>query len=293
MKVAILSDIHGNLPALQTVTAHIEAWRPDEVIVNGDIVNRGPKPVECWAWVQGRRRDAGWRITRGNHEDYVVRHGSVVPDAEHVGIRAKINMSSLWTFNQFGGSVADLAALPDVVRLYGDNGRELRITHASMRGNQDCIWPAQHDVCPTSSDDAIRQQIGDPPPALFVTSHIHFANRRRVDDTLIVNSGSAGCHCYSDPRATYVQATFRNGEWEAEIIRLPYDMAQMEQDYYDSGFLQEGGAASYLIFQEWKTALPILPQWRAHYEGEVLAGRMELETAVFEFLTSVGLRAGK
>ncbi len=289
MKVAILSDIHGNLPALQTVTAHIEAWNPDEVIVNGDIVNRGPKPVECWRWVQGKRRDEGWRITRGNHEDYVIRHGNNTPDAEHIGIRAKINTSSLWTYQQLNGSVADLAALPDVVRLFGENGRELRATHASMRGNQDCVWPAQHDVCPTSNDDAVRQQIGDSPPALFITSHIHLAHRRQIGDTMVVNTGSAGCHSYSDPRATYVQAIFHNGGWTAEIIRLPYDMVQMEQDYYDSVFLEDAGVTAHLLFQEWKTAVPILPIWRKHYEVEVLAGRMELKTAVFQFLAEQGI----
>lgn len=41
MKIAILSDIHGNLPALQTVADDIARWQPDQVIVNGDIVNRG------------------------------------------------------------------------------------------------------------------------------------------------------------------------------------------------------------------------------------------------------------
>ena len=97
MKVAILSDIHGNLPALEAVTTDIETWGAGEVIVNGDIVNRGPKPLECWSFVQGKRRDAGWRITRGNHEDYVIKHAHAVPDAEHVGIRAEINKSSLWT----------------------------------------------------------------------------------------------------------------------------------------------------------------------------------------------------
>ena len=297
MKVAILSDIHGNFPALQAVTTDIETWGAGEVIVNGDIVNRGPKPLECWSFVQGKRRDAGWRITRGNHEDYVIKHARAVPDAEHVGIRAEINKNSLWTYQQLDGSVADLAALPDVVRLFGENGRfsqnsnELRATHASMRGNQDCVWPAQHDVCPTSNDDAVRQQIGTSPPALFVTSHIHLAHKRQIGETTVINTGSAGCHCYGDPRASYVQAVFQNGAWEAEIVRVPYDMAQTERDYHDSGFLTDAGAGAggRLLFHEWKSALPILTEWRRHYEVEVIAGRMGLETAVSQFLSEQGM----
>lgn len=297
MKVAILSDIHGNLPALQAVTADIEQWNADEVIVNGDIVNRGPKPLECWSWVQAQRRDVGWHITRGNHEDYVIKHAHPVPDADHVGIRAEINKSSLWTYQQLNGSVADLAALPDVVRLFGENGRfsqnnnELRATHASMNSNQDCIWPVQHTNCPTSNDEAVRQQIGASPPALFVTSHIHLAHKRQIDDTTVINTGSAGNHCYGEKRATYAQAVFQNGKWDADIVRVPYDMAQTERDYHDSGFLEEtgAGAGGRLLFYEWKTAVPILTKWRKFYEVEVLAGRMELETAVSQFLAEQGM----
>ena len=47
MKIAVLADIHGNLPALEAVAAHVEAWQPDRVIVAGDLVNRGPRPLEC------------------------------------------------------------------------------------------------------------------------------------------------------------------------------------------------------------------------------------------------------
>ena len=48
MKMAILSDIHGNRPALEAVAADIDAWRPDAVLVNGDVVNEGQGNVACW-----------------------------------------------------------------------------------------------------------------------------------------------------------------------------------------------------------------------------------------------------
>ena len=44
MKLAVLADIHANLPALLAVLDSIDAWRPDAVVVAGDIVNRGPRP---------------------------------------------------------------------------------------------------------------------------------------------------------------------------------------------------------------------------------------------------------
>ena len=68
MKLAVLADIHANLSGPLAVAAHVDAWRPDQVIVAGDVANRGPRPVECLAFVQERQRSAGWLVVRGNEE---------------------------------------------------------------------------------------------------------------------------------------------------------------------------------------------------------------------------------
>ncbi|HLB49171.1 MAG TPA: metallophosphoesterase [Anaerolineales bacterium] len=60
MKIAILADIHANIVALQTVADHIGQWRPDAVIVAGDVVNRGPRPLGCLRFVQEKQRAKGW-----------------------------------------------------------------------------------------------------------------------------------------------------------------------------------------------------------------------------------------
>ena len=72
MRIAVLSDIHGNLPALRTVIADIDAWSPDLVVVGGDIVNRGPRSGECLDVLVERQWADGWRLLRGNHEDFVL-----------------------------------------------------------------------------------------------------------------------------------------------------------------------------------------------------------------------------
>ena len=57
IKLAVLSDIHGNWPALQAVAADIDGWGPDVVLVNGDVVNDGPSNLACWRYVARRRAD--------------------------------------------------------------------------------------------------------------------------------------------------------------------------------------------------------------------------------------------
>jgi len=68
MKIAILSDIHGNLPALQAVAADIERWQPDLVVVNGEIVNAGPCSPSC-IHLMHQQASFGWQVLRRNHED--------------------------------------------------------------------------------------------------------------------------------------------------------------------------------------------------------------------------------
>lgn len=278
MKIAILSDIHGNLMAFETVSEHIETWQPDAVIINGDIVNRGPDSLACWQLAAQKRARHGWQIARGNHEDYVLKHSHEAPDAEHVGVRAEINQNSRWTYQQVNGSAPALAALPDGVSLAAPDGSELRTRHASMRSNQDCMF--LHMAA------AIVQEQIAPAPAVFVTSHIHEAYIRTVGNTLIVNSGSAGQHNAYDTRATYAQLVWQNGRWQAKIIRLNYDMAATERAYYDSGFMDETGPVAKLMFYEWKTAAPLLPLWRNQYQDAVLSGAISLESSVNEFLES-------
>jgi predicted phosphodiesterase len=161
MKVAILADIHANLPALQTVIAHMEAWRPDAVLMAGDVVNRGPKPAECLSLVQEKQTSNGWLVVRGNHEDYILQHTR--PDAPRSGPEFELFRNSYWTYQQLNGQVAALEAMPFQVAISGPDGREVRVVHASMRNNRDGIFPE-------TTDAELRCQIA-PPPATLCVGH--------------------------------------------------------------------------------------------------------------------------
>ncbi|HFE38419.1 MAG TPA: metallophosphoesterase, partial [Gammaproteobacteria bacterium] len=70
MKIAVLSDIHGNVPALYAVLEDILRWRPDKIIVNGDIVNRGPCSKSVLEIID-TEIPHGILLT-GNHETFVL-----------------------------------------------------------------------------------------------------------------------------------------------------------------------------------------------------------------------------
>jgi len=277
MKLAILADIHANLTALWAVAAHIEAWRPDTVIVAGDVVNRGPRPLECLQLVQEKQHTAGWLVVRGNHEDYVLKQTK--PDAPRRGPQFEIHRHSFWTYQQLNGNAPALAVMPLQQRLSAPDGSEVRVTHGSMLGNRDGIYPE-------TADADLRQKI-EPAATLFCVGHTHRPLVRFIDETLVVNVGSAGLPFDGDRRPSYAQLEWRRGRWQAKIMRLNYDRQQAERDFFETGFLEDSGPLAFLILNELRTAQSRLYQWTELYQPLVLAGEMTMEESVREFLMAV------
>ncbi len=278
MKLAVLADIHANLIALETVTAHLEAWHPDRVIVGGDVVNRGPRPRECLQFVQAKQKSEGWLLVRGNHEDYVI--SFTQPDAPRCGPVFEAHRHSHWTYRQLNGNVAALAAMPFQQSLVGPDGLEVRVTHASMKGIRDGIYPKM-------PEEELRAKI-QPSPAVLCVGHTHRPLVRQLDQTLVVNVGSAGLPFDGDSRASYAQLQWLKGRWQAEIIRLDYDRRQAEQDFFETGFMEGSGPLGWLILDELRTAHSRLYQWTATYQEAVLAGQMTMAESVEAFLAALG-----
>ena len=96
MKIAVLADIHGNLPAFEIIADHISTWRPDVAVMAGDVINRGPRPVACLDLLLEKQLAEGWLPVRGNHEDYVLDQAK--PDAPRSGPRFDISRNAYWTY---------------------------------------------------------------------------------------------------------------------------------------------------------------------------------------------------
>ena len=274
MKIAVLADIHANYPALAAVVDDIERWQPDLVLVAGDIINRGPKPVECWQLIQHKKAERGWQVLRGNHEEYVIWHS--LPDSPRTGPLFELFRYSYWTYQKLNEDVAPLEALPNEFHQRYPEAGEFRGTHASMKSNRRGIYPEM--------TDATIQALITPPPALFAVGHTHRALIRQIDQTLIVNAGAVGLPFDANPRAAYAQITYQQNRWHAEIIRLNYDIALARQDFYDTGFMDEAGPLSKIIQLELDISLSQLFQWTHIYMDAVLTEKISIEKAVDDYL---------
>lgn len=281
MKIAIISDIHGNLPALETVTADLDQWEPDLVVVNGDVVNRGPLSLDCFLFVQAKQQKEGWQVTRGNHEDFVL--DCARPDLPRHGPEYELRQFAHWAYEQLQGYHTELAAWPDQFEWQAPDGRSLRAVHGSMRNNRDGVYP-------DTADDELRAQIA-PAPAVFVAAHTHRPLVRQVDETLVVNVGSVGASFDWDRRLSYGRFTWAEAKgWQTEIVRLPYNYRQIEEIYVDSGFLAHGGPFAQLMLVELRRATGLIVPWSERYHKAVMSGAISLEASVRDLLADEAIR---
>jgi hypothetical protein len=82
---------------------------------------------------------------------------------------------------------------------------------------------------------------------------------------------------------------WQHGRWQAHIARVSYDREQTHQDYFQSYILTEGGPIATMIYYEWQLARYLIPNWLAHYWPAVLAGEVDVATAVNHYLQQFGL----
>lgn len=271
MKLAILSDIHGNWPALEATVADIDAWRPDRVVVNGDIVNDGPNSPACWRLIRQRRRDGGWVVLRGNHEDYVTawRHSTLPRE----GPAYDLMRLSHWTYRQMNGDVAELAGLPERWQWTAPDNSTVVVMHGSVAGNRAGIYPF------TSDEEVLRRIV--PGVAVFVTAHTHIPLLRTVRGVQIVNVGSVGSPGDGDGRAAYGRLTWTKAAgWRSAIARVEYDRTEAERDFFASGFIEQAGPEAELSLVQFQMMRDVRTLWAANDRERVLAGELTLAESI-------------
>lgn len=259
MRIAVLADIHANLPALEAVTKDLEMVVPDVVVVAGDFQNRGPQPQEVTELVAGK----GWKLLRGNHEDYVIKQSQ--PSETRDVAEYYSWLPARWTAEQTRHSVEWIRALPIAIRLEGPAEAPVTIAHGSTRSNAEGFFPS------TSEEKAI-EMIGNYPPRILCCGHTHFPLLRKVNSTLVFNVGSVGFPFDGDQRAAYGLLTWRDGNWSTELRRVNYSVAAMLAQFERDGFCEGAGPLAQIIRREIISARPHLTPF-CHMFGPRLRSR--------------------
>jgi putative phosphoesterase len=229
MRLAVLSDVHGNLPALEAVLRDVERHRVDGVIVAGDFIG-GPQPVET---IRMLRALDGWMI-RGNSDANVLRYGAgEAPAAWHT--------SRQWALMRWAcrhldeETFAFLASLPEQRVVEIPRTAPIRVVHGSPRHPAEGICP---DLDPAAPEAALAQ-VDEP---VLVCGHTHRPWKWGRDGRLALNPGAVCGPLDGTLDAQYALLVWQDGRWEAEHRAVGYDLARIRAAFRESGLLEEGGA---------------------------------------------------
>ncbi|MDX2186966.1 MAG: metallophosphoesterase family protein [Opitutaceae bacterium] len=239
MRVAVLSDIHGNLPALEAVLDALPRLGVTQTVIAGDVVNGSPDSRACWDLVHSLRLP----LLRGNHERYVFDLHSE---------RAKPEWATLqfapvhFTYKQFDDAIRmEMARLPILHRDPELPG--LLVVHASPRNDHDLVFPYTRE----SDLDAMFSGATE---RTFVRGHNHYAGITLWRGRHIVNAGSVGLPLDGSPKAQFVILELKAGTWRAEHHAIAYDVARAVRRFEETGYLDEGGPLAHLYMKEVETA---------------------------------------
>ena len=216
-RLAFLSDVHANLPALRAALADAERRGAEVACVAGDLVGDGPHPAE----VIDLLRERGVPVIAGNVERKVTSLAAQGRKAL-VELQEKKKRGNLaWTALQLDRErLAWLAALPPSLEL-GHGGVRTLVVHGSPLGDTDYVFASITTV-------GIAAKLTDPAVDVLVCGHSHVPFARRVRGVLVINCGSVGRPSDGDPRGSYALAEFRSGRAPtARIVRFAYPVDEV------------------------------------------------------------------
>lgn len=206
MKLAVFSDVHGNMQALEAVLRDIETRGADMVWCGGDLVGYGANPGEVIDVIRHR----GIPTVMGNYDDGVaysrIACGCDYPDAE----------AMVWTkANTTPAQKAYLRNLPH--RLQREiEGHQVVLVHGSPAALNEYLFAHEEE-------SIFRAHLAAAGADVLVTGHTHRPYHKILDGKHVVNSGSAGKPKHGNPNATYVLLTLTPGKVTVDIVEVPYD----------------------------------------------------------------------
>jgi putative phosphoesterase len=226
MRIAIVSDIHGNRTAFEAVLADLRETSPDLILQGGDLPHGGASPAE----MVDRVRDLGWPGVIGNTDEMLWDPASLTDFAKAAppmqALLPLIEEMAAWTRDALGEArIAWLRELPRV-QIHGG----IALVHASPEST----WRSPAHTASDAELETVYSPLGQP---VVVYGHTHHAYVRSVSPALTVaNSGSVSMALDGDGRAAYLLLD----DLKPVIRRVVYDIEREITALHDGGFPHAG-----------------------------------------------------
>jgi putative phosphoesterase len=229
MRVAVITDIHGNLAALEAALAAIDAMGVDQIYCGGDLVGYGPHPNEVCALIEDRAIPTIY----GNYDYAIARElddcgcAYVTPHDRELG-----QQSVIWTrANTNARAKAFMLGLPFDLRFAMGETR-VRLVHGSPRKVNEYLFEDK----PASLYERLAASAECD---VLVFGHTHKPWVRAYGGVLFVNCGSVGKPKDADPRAAFAVLELTDGKVSVAIERVLYDAEAVAREVEAVGLPSE------------------------------------------------------
>jgi predicted phosphodiesterase len=230
MRVALISDMHGNAVAFRAALEDVARVEPDLIVSLGDVAQGGPQPVECVELLRGLECPCVY----GNSDDFLI--------TLDLGVEAEIldeqRIEQIievlhWSRERLGDDGLEfLRGFQPTVEI-DLGGQRLICCHATPTSNEDVVLPTTPpQEIPVAGD-------------VVAAGHVHLQWLRRVRGTLWLCAGSVGLvYEHSEPLddvpfqpwSEYAVLTAQNGRLDVEFRRIPFDVEELIDSARAAGF---------------------------------------------------------
>lgn len=209
MRIAVVSDIHGNLSAFEAVLADLRETAPDLILHGGDLADNGSSPRE----IVDRIRDLGWRGVGGNTDEMLFRPASL----EEFASQSSAPLSLWEAVREMAATTREMLGEERLAWLRALPRKQLEGEMALVHASPESVWrgPALE-----ASDGELAAAYGPLHHGTVVYGHIHKPYIRSAHGITIVNSGSVSLSYDGDQRASYVLLD----DFIPTIRRVEYDL---------------------------------------------------------------------
>lgn len=245
VRLVVLSDIHGNIQALEAVLLDAQALKVDGYVVAGDTTGI-PSPLE----VVSKVRDLDPWIIRGNHEDYMLRYYLGNDTDYHRTNPAFVSL--YWAYRQLDDATLEyLSSLPYEITVDIEGADSIKVVHGSFDSPSTAIVPdfevdfidsiQDPDSLKTYKYLTLSEAFSRIDESVLIAGHTHEQWHIENDGKLFVNPGSVG-FSHKGPNADYCILEWDGSSWNADLRTIRYDPAPLREIYLHSGVLKDGGA---------------------------------------------------
>jgi predicted phosphodiesterase len=254
MRIAVISDIHGNCAGLDAVLADLRRYPADQVVCLGDAVQGGAQPAETVA----RLRELGCPVVMGNADAWLLTGqatGTEPVTEKQLAVRE-------WSLAQLSGEdIEFIGGFKPTIEIELDAGRSLLCFHGSPQSFDDIILPETPEeefrrllggrddfgfwILDFALEDRGKSKTQNPKSKIVMTGgHTHLQQVRRIDDSFFFNPGSVGVaydrhlpeeKFHLDPWAEYAVLSCDAERLSLEFCRVPYDINELVRIILSSG----------------------------------------------------------